>query len=124
MPAPAPAPAATAQSGTHEMPSPAKAAAAAAALAARSATTRPRSRVRATASANPAVVAAAAPAAANPAGAKEVIADAARLLEMGSAMARTVRYDRATRRASRGGAVREILKAHRSAIEQQALDGA
>lgn len=121
---PAPAPAATAQSGTHEMPSPAKAAAAAAALRTRSATTRPRSRVRATASANPAVVAAAAPAAANPAGAKEVIADAARLLKWGRPWHELP--DTIARLAGRpaAGPIREILKAHRSAIEQQALDGA
>ena len=118
---PARMPAATTQSGTREMPEPAKTAAAAAASRTRSATARPRSRPRAAASPGPAAVAAMAPAA-NAYGAKEVIADAARLLKWGRPWHELP--DAIARLAGRpaAGPVREILKAHRGTIEQQALD--
>ena len=118
---PARLPAATAQSGTREMPEPARAAAAASASRTRSAAARTRSRARTATSPGPAAVAAMAPAA-NAYGAKEVIADAARLLKWGRPWHELP--DAIARLAGRpaAGPVREILKAHRGTIEQQALD--
>jgi len=119
---PARIPARTAQSGTREMPEPVKAAAAAAASRTRSAAARPRSRARAAGSPGPAVAAAMTPATAHAPGTKEVIADAARLLKWGRPWHELP--DAIARLSGRppAGPVREILKAHRGTIEQQALD--
>ena len=108
---PAPSTAGTSQSATHEMPAPPRAPSATPRSRAASARLRARTRP------------AAPPATTAPvAGAKEVIADAARLLKWGRAWHELP--DAIARLAGRpaAGPVRDILKAHRAAIEQQALD--
>ena len=120
---PARARTATSQSSTHEMPTPP--AAPTAASRQRATSTRSRTRTRTV----PAAAAvAASPAAASPrtapvaAGAKEVIADAARLLKWGRAWHELP--DTIARLSGRpaAGPILEILKAHRATIERQALD--